>query len=48
VHVEKRLPERLRWGPWESSVPGSLPVLFFGDIFQAKAATVGLNPSRRE
>lgn len=46
--VEKGLLERLRRGPSASSVPGSLPVLFFGDILRAKAATVGLNPSIRE
>ena len=39
---------RLRRAPSRSSVPGSLPVLFFGDLFQARAVTVGLNPSDRE
>jgi hypothetical protein len=29
-------------------VPGSLPVLFFGDLFAARAATVALNPSYQE
>jgi hypothetical protein len=29
-------------------VPGSLPVLFFGDLCIARAATVGINPSHRE
>lgn len=48
VEVEGHLVERLRRTPSPSSVPGSLPVLFFGDIFSAKAATVGLNPSRLE
>jgi len=32
--------------PW--TVAGSLPVLFFGDLFQAEVATVGLNPSDKE
>ena len=27
---------------------GSLPVLFFGDVLTAKAASVGLNPSKQE
>lgn len=31
-----------------SSVPGSLPVLFFGDLLTAKVASVGLNPSKQE
>jgi hypothetical protein len=43
-----RLCERLRRPPSPSSVPGSLPVLFFGDLFTAQAATVGINPSQRE
>jgi hypothetical protein len=29
-------------------VTGSLPVLFFGDVLTAKAASVGLNPSKQE
>ena len=37
--------DRLRCPPWAKTVPGSLPVLFFGDIYRAKAATIGLNPS---
>lgn len=40
--------ERLRRPPGRSSVPGSLPVLFFGDLFKSRAATVGINPSHRE
>lgn len=40
--------QRIRRKPSDSSVPGSLPVLFFGDIFAATIATVGLNPSRQE
>lgn len=39
---------RLRRPPSRASVPGSLPVLFFGDLPQARIATVGLNPSRQE
>lgn len=29
-------------------MPGSLPVLFFGDAFAASIATVGINPSKQE
>jgi hypothetical protein len=43
-----RLYERLRRAPSASTVPGSLPVLFFGDLFSARVATVGLNPSNQE
>lgn len=39
---------RLRQYPSTYTVPGSLPVLFFGDAFLAKIATVGLNPSDKE
>jgi len=39
---------RLRRPPCPSSVPRSLPVLFFGDLFAARIATIGLNPSDRE
>lgn len=39
---------RLRRAPSPSSVPGSLPVLFFGDLLSARIATVGLNPSHQE
>lgn len=42
------LRRRLRRPPSRSSVPGSLPVLFFGDLPGARIATVGLKPSRRE
>jgi hypothetical protein len=42
------LRQRLRLEPSESSVDGSLPVLFFGDALSARIATVGLNPSKRE
>jgi hypothetical protein len=40
--------ERLRRAPAPATVPGTLPVLFFGDLFQAEVATVGLNPSDQE
>ncbi len=39
---------RLRRPPRPHSVPGSLPVLFFGDIFSAQIATLGINPSWQE
>ncbi len=29
-------------------MPGSLPVLFFGDLFAAQVVTVGINPSKHE
>jgi len=40
--------ERLRSEPSPLSVPGSLPVLFFGDLFAARCATISLNPSPQE
>jgi uracil-DNA glycosylase len=43
-----RLRQRLRAAPSQSSVAGSLPVLFFGDALRARVATIGLNPSKRE
>src|SRR5262245_7830537 len=46
--IRRRLYERLRRPPSRSSVPGSLPVLFFGDLPAARAVTVGLNPSWQE
>lgn len=46
--IEARLHNRLRQPESPSTVPGTLPVLFFGDLFTAKIATVSLNPSRRE
>jgi len=46
--VTERLRERLRRPPTEASVPVSLPVLFFGDLFSARVVTVGLNPSDQE
>lgn len=39
--------ERLRRGPAPATVPGTLPVLFFGDLFQAEVATVGLKAIRQ-
>lgn len=39
---------RLRAEPIPSTVPGSLPVLSFGDLDSAAVATIGLNPSRQE
>jgi uracil-DNA glycosylase len=39
---------RLRKAASPLSVPGSLPVLFFGDLPAASIATVGLNPSKQE
>ena len=42
------LVDRLRRPPSQSSVAGSLPVLYFGDLFTARVATVGLNPSHQE
>jgi hypothetical protein len=44
----KPMRARLRRPPSRHAVPGSLPVLFFGDVFTARVATVGLNPSDRE
>lgn len=46
--IRERLYARLRQPPSISSVPQSLPVLFFGDLFTAGVATVGLNPSDKE
>ena len=46
--VRERLYARLRRSPSRSTVRGALPVLFFGDIFTARVATVGLNPSDQE
>jgi hypothetical protein len=42
LYSRLRRPES-RW-----TVPGSLPVLFFGDLLGAEVATVGLNPSDKE
>jgi uracil-DNA glycosylase len=46
--ISERLRDRLRKPPSSCAVRESLPVLFFGDIFSAEIATVGLNPSNRE
>lgn len=46
--ITARLIERLRRQAVVSTVPASLPVLFFGDLFTARVATVGLNPSWQE
>jgi hypothetical protein len=46
--VREALHRRLRRPPGRFSVPGSLPVLFFGDILTAQVATVGINPSDQE
>lgn len=48
IQLESRLFDRLRREPLQSSVLASLPVLFFGDLFTATVATVGLNPSKLE
>ena len=42
------LTDRLRWDAVRATVPGSLPVLFFGDLSRAAVATIGINPSRQE
>jgi hypothetical protein len=39
---------RLHRPPSGATVPGTLPVLFFGDLLGAEVATVGLNPSDQE
>lgn len=46
--ITGHLHARLRAPATPSTVPGSLPVLFFGDLWTARVATVGINPSRRE
>ena len=48
AHIATVLAARLRKAASRSSVPGSLPVLFFGDLPAARIATVGLNPSKQE
>lgn len=40
--------QRLRRPATQSTVLGSLPVLFFGDLLTARIATLGLNPSDQE
>jgi hypothetical protein len=47
-HLPTFLLDRLRTRQIPSTVPGSLPVLFFGDPFAASIATIGINPSRQE
>jgi hypothetical protein len=42
------LTNRLTWPAFGMTVPGALPVLFFGQIHSARIATVGLNPSDKE
>jgi hypothetical protein len=39
---------RLRQPPSPATAPGTLPVLFFGDLLEADVASVGLNPSDQE
>ena len=46
--IAERLNARLRRPSTAHSVPSSLPVLFFGDLFAAEVAAVGLNPSQQE
>jgi hypothetical protein len=46
--VIESLADRLRWQPSSATVPGSLPVLFFGNLSNASTATIGINPSRQE
>jgi len=40
--------DRLTWPAFGKTVPGALPVLFFGQIDRARVATIGLNPSDKE
>lgn len=46
--IQQSLYTRLRRPASPSTVHGSLPVLFFGDLITAHIATVGLNPSTSE
>jgi hypothetical protein len=46
--VVNLLHARLRRPPSPNSVLGSLPILFFGDLYAATVATVALNPSYQE
>lgn len=48
AHADRFLYERLKCDPVPATVPGSLPVLFFGDPWSAEAATIGINPSWQE
>jgi len=45
---QETLYSRLRRPPSPSTVPGTLPVLFFGDLPSAEVASVGLSPSDQE
>lgn len=45
---QEYLYSRLRRPLSPSTVPGTLPVLFFGDLLSAEVASVGLNPSEQE
>lgn len=46
--LQSKLYARLRQAPSPHSVASSLPVLFFGDLFSAQIATLGINPSWQE
>ena len=48
ISARNLLYDRLRRPPCKYSVKGSLPVIAFGDLWRAKVATVGLNPSLQE
>ena len=48
TEITEHLYARPRRHSSHSSVVGSLPILFFGDLFTARIATVGLNPSDKE
>ena len=47
-NVQEKLRTRVRREGSKFSVSNSLPILFFGDVFHATIATVGLNPSSQE
>lgn len=46
--IRAHLHAHLRREPSAATVPGSLPVLFFGDLLAAQVVTVGINPSAWE
>lgn len=46
--LRAKLYARLRRPPTPRSIPGTLPILFFGDLFKSEIVTVGLNPSDQE
>jgi hypothetical protein len=46
--VQTQLYQRLRQPASAHTIPGALPILFFGDLFTARLVTVGLNPSWHE